>query len=57
MAVEYVLLWESEQLHAVPPEESNETAATIEDPAVLGDVNASDKEAALLPLVTTVDCR
>jgi hypothetical protein len=57
MAVEYVLPCESEQLHAVPLDESNDTAATIRDPAVFADVKARDKEVALLLLVTAVDCR
>jgi hypothetical protein len=57
MAVEYVLLCESEQLHAVPPEESNDTAATIKDPAVLGSAKACDKEVPLMLLATAVDCR
>jgi hypothetical protein len=57
MAVEYVLLWESEQLQTLPPEESNDTAAMIRDPAVLGDVKARDREVPLMLLVAVVDCR
>jgi hypothetical protein len=57
-AVEYVLPRESEQLHAVPADESNDTAATIKDPAVFADGKACDNEVPLLlPLVTAADCR
>jgi hypothetical protein len=56
MAMEYVLPRESEQLHAVPPDESNDTAATIKDPAVLADGKARDSDVALLlPVVTAAD--
>jgi hypothetical protein len=57
-AFEYVLPRESEQLHVVPLDESNDTAATIKDPAVLADVKACDNEVLLLlPLVAAADCR